>query len=139
MSTRLLRRVNGLLAALMGLVVILAGPGTATADTIQETRTLYVDVIFCDDEAEIGSDEVSLLVNGNWVGSRTNMDGGDWWDIKREFPVNGTATIELNEWSGWTIGSSIIYDWEAGLGAQYKHYFGHQWSAYHYRVLYIVT
>jgi len=138
MSTRLLRKATGLLAALTGLVVILAGPGAAAA-TIQDIRILYVDVIFCDDEAEIGSDEITLLVAGNFVNSRTNMDGGDWWDIKLEFAFEETITIELKEWSGWTIGFSTIDASEAHQGVLWKHYFGHHGTNFYYRVLYVVT
>lgn len=143
MKTRRLHKATILVAALTGLWVALAGPTAAAAapasdPSITDTRTLHVVRINCDDEAAHFSDEIDFFVGGVWWGGKTNMDGGDWWDIKRDRIFDDSISVEIREWDGTTFGFSIIYATEAGLGTQVKHYFGNHGTNYHYRLTYWV-
>jgi hypothetical protein len=144
MSTRRLRRVTGLVAALLGLAVVLIGPVSAAAKPVQpdvsitETRILHVVRINCDDEAEHFSDEIDFFVAGFWQGGKTNMDGGDWWDINRAYSFEDTITVEIREWDGWTIGFSTITTADAGLGLLVTTYSGFHGTHFQYRLTYWV-
>lgn len=140
MNMQRLFRVTGLAGALLGLAITMAVPVPAAAEpiTVNETRILHVVRINCDDEAAHFSDEINFWVNGNWQGSKTNMDGGDWWDINRSYQFEDSIHVEIKEWAGWSIGSSTITVAEAGLGLLVRTYVGHQGTNYRYRLTYWV-
>jgi hypothetical protein len=134
-----MRRFTGLMALTLGLVMVAAGQAPVTAGpAINETRIIHLVRINCDDEAAHFSDEISLLINGVWRDSKTNMDGGDWWDLNVNGPFEDSIHVEIREWAGWTIGEATISTSEAGLGLQVRHFYGHQGTFYHYRLTYWV-
>jgi hypothetical protein len=129
-------------AALLGLTVSTMTPASALASAdagINEIRTLQLIRLNCDDEAEHGSDEVEIYLNGNWAGTRNDMDGGDWWP----FPwLPGSAdlpwTVTFKENNGWVIGETVITVDDTGLGEIVKTYSGFHGTHFQYRFTYRV-
>jgi hypothetical protein len=128
----------------MALAMTLAVPAAALAKpgqpdvSITETRILHVVRINCDDEAAHFSDDIDFFVNNVWQGGKTNLDGGDWWDINRAYSFDDSIPVEIREWAGWTIGSSTITTADAGLGLLVKTYVGTHGTGYRYRLTYWV-
>ncbi len=142
-------RTTGLVTALVGLAAVLVAPVPAAAmpaqrdsASITTTHILHLIRINCDDEAARFSDEISLFINGVWQDSKTNMDGGDWWDlfqpIQRLAFFDDSVNIEIREQAGWTIGASTIFASDAGLGNRVITYVGFHTTHYQYRFTYWV-
>jgi hypothetical protein len=128
------------MAVLLAFVAVAAGPARpAHADT----HTLQLIRLNCDDEAETFSDEVLIFVNGVFIGSRGNLDGGDWWDFKPPptwaFQFDGTILVQAYENDGWLIGAVTVDGSQAGPNDLVIPWNGHHGTDYAYRLTFHVT
>ncbi|WP_117209201.1 hypothetical protein [Allorhizocola rhizosphaerae] len=138
MRKRLLPKTGIALAMIVGLLVTLA-PTAASADvTVNDTRSYDLIRLNCDDEAETFSDEVQMYINGRWVGSRGNLDGGDWWDLPFGGTFDAPFLVEFWENDGWKIGETWVSPNDAGQGYIERVYEGYHGTHYRYRFTYIV-
>jgi hypothetical protein len=142
MRNRRLSRAGFTVAMLLGMAFSAMTPANALASAdagINEIRTLHLIRLNCDDEAEHGSDEVSIYLNGNWAGTRTNLDGGDWWPFPwSPGPAELPWTVTFKEDNGWVIGETVITVDDTGLGEIVKTYEGFHGTHFKYRFTYRV-
>jgi hypothetical protein len=138
MRRRLLSRTGIAVATVMGLLLTLV-PTAANADiTVNDTRSYDLIRLNCDDEAETFSDEVQMYINGRWVNSRGNLDGGDWWDLPYSGSFDTPFLVEFWEDNGWKIGETWVSPDDAGRGYIEVVYEGYRGTHYRYRFTYIV-
>jgi hypothetical protein len=125
---------------LLALVAVAAGPARPAHAADHRLQLIRLN---CDDEAEFFSDEVEIRVNGVAIGSRGNLDGGDWWDFRAPpswaFDFDGEITVEAWENDGWMIGTVTINGDQAGPQDLVKSWSGTHGTHYAYRLTYHVT
>jgi hypothetical protein len=146
MRVRGLSRLCAGVAALFAVLAIGAGPAVAapTGPVTNEegvTATLHMVRLNCDDEAEHFSDEVNLFINGNFFGTRGNLDGGDWWPLHPEigFIFGDKIHIQFVENdSNITFIDVWIDTAERGTGEHVVDRSGPQVTGWRYRFTYYV-
>jgi hypothetical protein len=134
-------RVWGVFAVLVAMMASVLVPAPASADpTIQDVRRFTIVRINCDDEMESFSDELILIVRGEFWGTRNNMDGGDWWDIGRSGAFNDTDSVLVQVWEndGHLIGEHAITAADAFRGLIVIPWSGSAGTGYAYRLTYFV-